>query len=142
MLEAGRVDHVRVDVGTFQWLQTEAGRALLALAAQSLEEAPAGGELAVQSRLREHADAARVAAALSVVELRERGREKFGDLAPFLFFTRDGLEQATRLPVARHRAARFVAAQISTVLDLGCGIGGDLVALASAGLTTAGVDLD
>ena len=29
-----------------------------------------------------------------------------------------------------------------TVLDVGCGIGGDLVALAAAGLTVAGVDRD
>jgi SAM-dependent methyltransferase len=133
---------VRVDVGTFRWLQTDDGRSLLAQAAQELSAGSAGGELAVQARLREYADADRVAAALSIAELRDRGRAKLGDLAAFLFFTRDGLEQATRLPVARHRAARFVAAQVSTVLDLGCGIGGDLIALASAGLTSAGVDLD
>jgi SAM-dependent methyltransferase len=133
---------VRVDVGTFRWLQTDDGRSLLAQAAQELSAGSAGGELAVQARLREYADADRVAAALSIAELRDRGRDKLGDLAAFLFFTRDGLEQATRLPVARHRAARFVAAQVSTVLDLGCGIGGDLIALASAGLTSAGVDLD
>jgi SAM-dependent methyltransferase len=133
---------VRVDVGTFRWLQTDDGRSLLAQATQELSAGSAGGELAVQARLREYADADRVAAALSIAELRDRGRDKLGDLAAFLFFTRDGLEQATRLPVARHRAARFVAAQVSTVLDLGCGIGGDLIALASAGLTSAGVDLD
>ena len=45
-------------------------------------------------------------------------------------------------PVARHRAARVQAFDAKSVVDLGCGIGGDLVALASAGLTTAGVDLD
>lgn len=131
-----------VDVGTFQWLQTEDGRALLARASEALGDARAGAELAVQRRLREYADAERVAAALSVVELRAKAVEKFGDLAASLFFTRDGLEQATRLPVAQHRAARFAAAQVATVLDLGCGIGGDLIALAGAGLTTAGVDLD
>jgi SAM-dependent methyltransferase len=36
----------------------------------------------------------------------------------------------------------MVAASTSTVIDLGCGDGGDLVAFARAGMTAAGVDLD
>src|SRR4051812_36647323 len=59
-----------------------------------------------------------------------------------MYFTPDGLEQATRLSVATHRAARLTAFGASTVIDLGCGVGGDLVAFARAGLTSAGVDLD
>ena len=59
-----------------------------------------------------------------------------------MYFTPEGLEQATRLPVATHRAARVRAADASTVIDLGCGIGGDLIAFARAGLTCAGVDMD
>jgi SAM-dependent methyltransferase len=58
-----------------------------------------------------------------------------------MYFTRDGLEQATRASVARHRASR-VALVGPSVVDLTCGIGGDLVAFARAGLTTAGIDLD
>ncbi len=131
-----------MDLGTFRWLLTEEGQVLLARASEAVSHPPAGGELALQTRLREYAAADRVAAALSVVELRQRGREKFGDLARDLYFTRDGLEQATRIAVSQHRAARFAAAQVGTVLDLGCGIGGDLIAFAGAGLTTAGVDLD
>jgi SAM-dependent methyltransferase len=67
---------------------------------------------------------------------------KFGDSAGRMYFTPDGLEQATRLRVAEHRAARIALARPDSVLDLGCGIGGDLLALAGAGLTVAGVDLD
>ena len=59
-----------------------------------------------------------------------------------MYFTPDGLEQATRAAVATHRAGRLQAASTRTVIDLGCGIGGDLIAFATAGLTTAGVDLD
>ena len=67
---------------------------------------------------------------------------KFGDRALRMYFTPDALEQATRHRVATHRAARVAAADPSSVVDLGCGIGGDLVAFAEAGLTAAGVDLD
>src|SRR4051794_40648843 len=58
-----------------------------------------------------------------------------------MYFTREGLEQATRAAVARHRAAR-VALGGPSVVDLTCGIGADLVAFARTGLTTAGIDLD
>ena len=45
--------------------------------------------------------------------------------------------------VAAHRAARIgLAPGSGSVLDLGCGIGGDLVAFARTGLTIAGVDPD
>ena len=127
-----------MDLDTFRWLLTDEGSALLARAA----DLAGGPELAVQDELRRQASPARVAAALTQVGLRERGRTKFGDRAARMFFTTDGLEQATRVSVARHRAARLQAASAATVIDLGCGIGGDLVALASAGLTAVGIDLD
>ena len=71
--------------------------------------------------------------------LRARAVDKFGELAGSMYFTPDGLEQATRLTVATHRAARLGVFGAATVLDLGCGIGGDLVAFARAGLTAAGL---
>ncbi len=126
-----------VDLDTFAWLLTEPGQRLLAEAA---EVSP--GDLGAHEHLRRSAAPEQVAAALTQVELRGRAREKFGDLAAALYFTPDGLEQATRMPVGVHRAARMVAASAGTVLDLGCGIGGDLLALAGAGLTAAGVDND
>jgi SAM-dependent methyltransferase len=58
-----------------------------------------------------------------------------------MYFTPDGLEQATRPAVAALRAARY-AALGRPVTDLCCGIGGDLVALARAGLPVTGVDAD
>ena len=98
--------------------------------------------MATQTRLRRTAEPARVAAALTQATLRIKARAKFGDLADRMYFTSEGLEQATRLRVAEHRAARLVASSAHTLIDLGCGIGGDLVAASRAGLTCAGVDLD
>jgi predicted RNA methylase len=125
-----------VDLETFQWLLTDDGQALLAAAT-----AAEGTALQVQKQLRERATADRVAAALGQVELRRHAVAKLGDDAARLYFTRDGLEQATRTAVARHRAAR-VAFGGASVIDLTCGIGGDLIAFARAGLTAAGIDLD
>jgi SAM-dependent methyltransferase len=98
--------------------------------------------LAASSQLRREAAAEHVAAALTQAELRRRAEPKFGADAAQMYFTPDGLEQATRAPVARHRAARLMAAQTTTAIDLGCGIGGDLIAIAAAGITVAGIDLD
>ena len=126
-----------MDLDAFRWLRTDEGQRLLARAG-TLD----GPALRVQDTLRKDATAAHVAMALSQVELRRHAEAKFAELAALMYFTRDGLEQATRIRVARHRAARLVAAQAATLIDLGCGIGGDLIAAAEAGITAAGVDLD
>ncbi|MFT4009548.1 MAG: methyltransferase domain-containing protein [Nocardioidaceae bacterium] len=133
-----------MDLATFDWLLTRPGQAALE---QARELTASGPALRVGETLRRELSADRAAAVLSQVDLRAHATTKFGDLAERMYFTRDGLEQATRLPVSRHRAARIaLAAPLGqggpTVLDLGCGIGGDLIALAEAGLTVAGIDLD
>jgi hypothetical protein len=72
--------------------------------------------------------------------LRSRATEKFAHAATMLF-TRDGLEQSTTEHVARHRAQRFAtAADITTVLDLCCGLGGDLLAIGAVVPRIVGVD--
>ncbi|MDN4173747.1 class I SAM-dependent methyltransferase [Nocardioides sp. SOB77] len=127
-----------MDLDAFRWLLTEPGQALLARAAGLTGSDP----LAAQTTLRREATADHAAAALTQARLRVRAEAKFGELAARMYFTAEGLEQATRLPVATHRAARLQAYAARTLVDLGCGIGGDLVAAARAGLTCAGVDLD
>jgi len=77
-------------------------------------------------------------AAVEQVLLRRRAEAKF-DGAADLYFTRDGLEQSTSSAVARHRAARF--SDFPQVFDLGCGIGGDSLALARV-TQVVGVDRD
>jgi len=133
-----------VDLEAFDWLLTDDGQRLLARATELRAE----GRDALQAHARLEkerpagAPAAGVALAASQAELREKGRGKFGELAARMYFTPDGLEQATRLPVAEHRAARLRAYGAASVIDLGCGIGGDLIASARAGITSAGIDLD
>ena len=83
-----------------------------------------------------------VAAALSQQRLRGRAEAKFGPFATAMLFTPDGLEQATRLAVAARHAARYSAAGASRVADLGCGIGGDAMALAGLGLAVLAVERD
>ncbi len=98
----------------------------------------AGEELAVGERLRERFAAELVVAAMAQHELRGRARAKFAE-PERLLFTRDGLEQSSSEPVARHRAARY--AGLPLVADLCTGIGGDLIALAN-GRAALAVDLD
>jgi SAM-dependent methyltransferase len=59
-----------------------------------------------------------------------------------MFFTRPGLEQATRSEVARRRADRLRAAGVRTLADLGCGLGADAFAAARAGITVYAVEAD
>jgi SAM-dependent methyltransferase len=112
------------------------GRALL----DGLPAGPLGPDdaLAVGTRLRGRHPAELVAAALAQHELRARAAAKFA-LASRMWFTREGLEQASAEPLARHRAGRY--AGFARVADLCCGIGGDLCALAP-GREALAVDLD
>ena len=59
-----------------------------------------------------------------------------------MFFTRAGLEQASRPEVADHHASRFVQAGVRRVIDIGCGIGSDSMAFVRAGLEVLAVDID
>ncbi|MGO4592938.1 SAM-dependent methyltransferase [Leifsonia sp. 2TAF2] len=83
-----------------------------------------------------------VAAVLTQSKLRRKAEAKFGDFASQMLFTEAGLEQATRLPVAARHAGRFRAAGINRVADLGCGIGGDALALAALELEVTAVEAD
>lgn len=131
-----------MDLETLAWLQTDAGRRLLEEATHAWVDLAGDPVRAATAVRRLEPDPDRAAAATTQVQLRARAVAKFGDLAPRMFFTPDALEQATRFRVAEHRAARLAAARPASVIDLGCGIGGDLLAFARAGLTAAGVDLD
>ena len=117
-------------------LLTPPGQELLALLAA--EPDGGGTPLALAVRLRRQYPADLVAAATAQHELRLAARAKFSRAMQMLF-TRAGYEQSSSEPIARYRAARFGAA--TRVADLCCGIGGDLLALAS-GREALAVDRD
>ncbi|WP_336501578.1 THUMP-like domain-containing protein [Microbacterium paraoxydans] len=83
-----------------------------------------------------------VSAVVGQAHLRARATAKFGPFAARMLFTRAGLEQATRLGVAARHAQRIRRAGLTSVADLGCGIGGDALAFAGAGLAVQAVDAD
>src|SRR4030095_14144015 len=117
-------------------LMSDEGRALLQLIPEGALEP--GEALALGTRWRERFPAERVAAALAQQELRVRAVAKFS-AASRMWFTRDGLEQASGEALAAHRADRY--AGFAVVSDVCCGIGGDLCALAPGRIALA-VDLD
>ena len=84
----------------------------------------------------------RVHAVMNQLSLRVKAREKFGDFAPRMLFTKEGLEQATRLDVASHHAGRFRAAGIASIIDAGCGIGADSLAFAGLGIQVTAIERD
>ncbi|MFJ8918337.1 methyltransferase domain-containing protein [Streptomyces sp. NPDC102415] len=126
-------------LAAFAALRTPEGAALL----DELRDHDPARELATATRLRRTHPAALVSAALGQARLRQRAVAKFGAADAYrMFFTPDGVEQATRTSVARYRAERFAEQGVGSVADLCCGIGGDAVALARAGISVLAVDRD
>ena len=83
-----------------------------------------------------------VATVLTQIKLRRRAKAKFGEFAERMFFTEDGLEQASRLKVAAIHAGRFRSSGLNKIADLGCGIGAESLALASLDLEVTAFELD
>lgn len=120
-------------------LRTSDGVTALAAAA----EVAGGDPLVAASAVRARGVAPDLAAAaLTQTELRRRAAGKFGPDAAAMFFTRTGLEQATRAVVADRRAARLAAAGVTSLADLGCGLGSDALAAARAGISVYAVEAD
>lgn len=110
---------------------------------QQLPPYDASAALALGARLRAAGTPAPVvAAAQTQSRLRAQARDKLGPFADDMLFTADGLEQATRLPVAARHADRLRRAGATRVADLGCGIGVDALAMAGMGLAVEAVEQD
>ncbi|HVO69738.1 MAG TPA: class I SAM-dependent methyltransferase [Aggregatilineaceae bacterium] len=123
-----------LDARTFRLLASPDGRAILArLASADLSEA---NTLLLLSELRRAVPPEMAGAALTLARLRARAAAKFSR-ADAMFFTPDALEQASGEIVATWRARRFAEHGFTCIADLGCGVGGDTLAL--AGIRGAGV---
>lgn len=96
----------------------------------------------VTSLRKQGLDAELVAQLVTQLRLRFRAKSKFGEFATQMLFTEAGLEQASRLVVAAHHADRFLKHGITSVTDLGCGIGADSLAFATMGLRVVSVEKD
>ncbi|WP_409236881.1 THUMP-like domain-containing protein [Streptomyces sp. PA5.6] len=126
-------------LAAFAALRTDEGRALL----DEVRDVAPAEELAAATRLRRTHPAPLVSAALAQARLRTRAAAKFGaEDAARMFFTPNGVEQSTRASVAAHRAESFKALGVRSLADLCCGIGGDAIALARAGISVLAVDRD
>ncbi|MEO3808900.1 class I SAM-dependent methyltransferase [Sphaerisporangium sp. B11E5] len=127
-----------MDLDAFRELLTPHGRKALADAERTVAEG--ADAVAAAVALRRTYPAGLAGAALTQARLRARAAAKFGADAAVMYFTPDGLEQATRAEVAAHRARRFGPGD--RVADACCGVGGDLLALARAGCRVDAVDRD
>ena len=118
------------------WLLSDSGREALR-EAQALQPRPETF-LAVSQRLARRWPEGMARAAVDQALLRQRAMPKFPRASEMLFL-REALEQATSAPLAAHHAARLGDGGLR--FDLGCGLGGDALALAERGPVVA-VDRD
>lgn len=127
-----------MDTTTLAWLQAEGAALLAELAERDLRDATLLPEI---ERLRARHRPEQARAAIEQALLRRKAQAKFSRAAE-MFFTREALEQATAEPVAQHRAARIARAGVAHLVEVGCGIGGDALALAAAGVRVTAFERD
>jgi SAM-dependent methyltransferase len=125
-----------MNLAAFESLLTPLGQAALS-AAHELSPTEESF-LARLTPLQKQFDSDLAKAALETVILRRKARAKFVR-AEQMYFVREALEQASGETIARYRAERF--APFASFADLGCGLGGDALALAAHG-TLAAVEVD
>ncbi len=122
----------------FRFLLSDRAQEFLdALSRQPINEE---NHLALASELRRRLTPSQTHAILETALLRQRATAKFSRAAA-MYFTRNALEQASPEAVSRHRAARFGRGGVAAIADLGCGAGGDALALAQSAFVL-GVDLN
>jgi SAM-dependent methyltransferase len=127
-----------MDREQWHYLLSEEGQRVLAITAET--PINDGNHLQVASRLRKEIDPHLAQAVIETVWLRQRAADKFSR-AEKMYFTRTALEQSSSETISTYRARRFFEGGFKRIADLGCGIGGDSLALAAHGEVT-GIDMD
>ena len=125
--------HAVSSANLFRWLVSPAAAPFLE--DPQLQDDPSP---AIVQQLRKSLTPAQCSAVLSLAAARRRAANKFPDAA-CMFFTDRALQQATDFWLGAYKASCYPTNV--PVVDLGCGIGGDLMAMARRGPAT-GVDRD
>ncbi|MCA9304129.1 MAG: hypothetical protein KC996_08410 [Phycisphaerales bacterium] len=118
----------------WRWTQTPEGAA-------AVQRAPVDPSPADIARLRKKYSASQVRIAIELARAYAKADRKFESL---VLGDRPGIEMASSTAAARYKASRFLRTlgAGAPVVDLCCGVGGDTIELAYAGLDVVGVDLD
>lgn len=111
------------------------------VAADTLEE-PTPADIIRLRRIAPDLPTDLVSAVITQVQLRRKARSSLGDVANRMLFTATGLQQSTPPATASRRARRLVDLGLTSVLDVGCGIGVDAMASQRAGLTVTAIEKD
>lgn len=127
-----------MEIARARYVVSEEGRAALASLGTAFN---AMDVVQLSAALRRTFGAEEAAAVAEQVTLRGRARARFGAAAEGLVLSAEGLEMMTHPLVAERRARRLAALPVP-VLDLTCGLGGDLGAVAAAGARAVGMDRD
>ena len=129
-------------INEFQWLVSSEAAPLLSLAHGDFlaQLSP----LKIAKVLRKSTTLTRAALIMEQAQLRIRAKSKF-PLADQMFFTKRGLEQSSGAELSVYKAKQFKNHE--SILDVCCGIGGDLLGLANrdpvnSQLITTGIDSD
>jgi hypothetical protein len=117
-----------VEVDRARYLVSAEGR----IALDSFAALDTADPVRLGAALRKSLAAPEAAAIAEQLTLRARAKERFGDDTAGMLFTATGLEMMTHPAVAARRAERLAAHNLHMV-DLACGIGGDLRELAARG---------
>ncbi len=128
-----------MEAHAFAFLRSPAGQQLLSqLTAVTLTP---DNHLPIAMQLRQQVDdPALVHALLETAVLRQKAVSKFSR-ADQMYFTRDALEQASGELIAHYRSRRLAQMGAGLIADLGCGIGGDSLALCQQA-EVVGIDRD
>ena len=97
------------------------------------------GLFKIIENLRKSLNQAETSALIETAVLRIKAKKKFKK-AHLMYFLEDALEQATGEVISAHRAKRYK--NYKKVIDLTCGIGGDLAGIADAAGRAVGADID